>query len=49
MEIFLYVVAMFGGSFQYEPSFFSAVISLSTLAAVVAVFGLPKLFKRNKA
>lgn len=34
MEMFLYVIAMFGGSYQYEPLAFFSIVAFIVLAAL---------------
>jgi len=47
--LMLYVVAMFGGSYQYEPAFFFAVIGGVFAAAVLLSVLIERLFYSKKA
>lgn len=49
MEIVLYVLAMFGGSLQYEPVFFWSVMSAIVVGAIAVYLLTGRLFRKTGA
>lgn len=46
MEIVLYVLAMFGGSLQYEPVFFWTIMSAIAVGAIAVYVLTGRLFRK---
>ncbi|AHZ73659.1 hypothetical protein OU5_P0407 (plasmid) [Pseudomonas mandelii JR-1] len=45
MEILLYIIAMFGGSYQYDPQFFWSLMAFLVLAALAILWGIARVGK----
>ncbi len=48
MEIFLYLIAMVGGSIQYESEWFFSLLTICAGIALLATFGLVHLRSSSK-
>ena len=48
MEIIKYIIAMFGGTYQYDPVFFWSTLSLMLIFAVISIYIGEKVIMKHR-